>query len=472
MKKRILCYISLVLIITILAPMLFSVPASAAYNDEIDFRSEVVYMENLDQNTIIFNKNSDMQVAPASLTKITTCMVVLDNCDNLDAKVKVKQESLDMLIGTNSSTAGTKAGEILTVRELLNLMMVRSANEATLILADYVAGSVDAFVEMMNTFVSGLGCKNTHYVNTHGLDADNHYTTAEDLAIIIKYALQNDTFKEIVGKSEYVQAATNKRKETKYNSTNNLLLSNSIYYYEPCKGIKTGSTTNAGYCLASYATKNGYTYLCIIMKAPMEPLHPENETDTFKYNWAFKETKQAYEWAFSNIKLKTIASKTDIVDVVDVSLAKDTDHVRLVPAHDVSALMPATVDSSSILIEPVPGSISDDIRAPIKAGDILGQAEIKYAGATIATVDLVAGDDVSRSAIATIGFGIKHFLTSKFMRLVYILLAVCILIVIALRYYNKNIKRKKMKVMNGGQIKTHTAYSKNYKGNKPKRRRK
>ncbi|MDO5448622.1 MAG: hypothetical protein Q4F70_03335, partial [Clostridia bacterium] len=94
MKKRIICYISLLLILTILAPMLFCVPASAAYNDEIDFRSEVVYMENLDQNTVIFNKNSDMQVAPASLTKITTCMVVLNNCEDLDAKVKVKQESL------------------------------------------------------------------------------------------------------------------------------------------------------------------------------------------------------------------------------------------------------------------------------------------------------------------------------------------------------------------------------------------
>ena len=461
MKKRLTFFLSIMLIITILAPTLFAIPASATYNGEIDFKSDIVYLENLDQNTVIFNKNSTKVTAMASLTKITTAMIVLDNCDNLDEEVTVSASAIASLKGTNSSTAGTKVGEILTVRQLLNLMLVRSANEAACILAEHIAGDIPTFVEMMNEFVKSIGCENTHYVNPHGLDAEGHYTTAEDLAIIIKYALQNSIFCEIVASPSYTIEATNKRPETTYTSTNNLLLSNSSYYYEPCKGIKTGTTNNAGNCLASYASKNGYTYLCIIIGAPSDYL---NEEATIKTNFAFRETRQAYEWVFSNIKLKNIASTTDVVDVVDVALAKKTDHVRLVPANDVATLMPANVDTTLLEIKTVPGSVSEDLKAPIKAGTILGQAEIKYAGEIIETVDLVAGEDVERSGPAALKYAIKTFIKSKFMRFVYIGIAILVLVIIALRYYNKNIRRKKPKVVGTNRpIRTTTGYTKKYK---------
>lgn len=462
MKRRLTFFVTIMLIITLLAPLALSVPASAAYNSELDFEAEVVYMENLDQNYVIFNKNSTKRVPIASLTKIITCMVVLEECKDLEEEVAASASALAKLRGTNSSTAGTKAGEILTVRQLLNLMMVRSANEAALILAEHFGGGdISAFVAKMNEFAERLGCENTHFVNPHGLDAENHYSTAEDLAVIIKYCLQNDTFREIVAQPEYTIEATNKRKETRYINTNNLLNVNSSFYYEPCKGIKTGSTTQAGYCLASYATKNGYTYLCIIMNAPNRPLTEESKVSI---NFAFKESKMAYEWVFSNIKLKTIASTTDVVDVVDIALAKKTDHIRLVPANDVSALMPANIDSSQLEIKTVPGSVKADLKAPVKAGTVLGKAEIRYAGDVIETVDLVAGEDVERSLFATIKYGIKSFLTSKIMRFVYIGIAVIILLIILLRYYNKNIRKKKYKVIKGGHrpVRTTTGYRKKY----------
>lgn len=462
MKKRLTFFITIMLIIALLLPTVFAIPAAATYNGEVEFSAEIVYMENLDSNTVIFDKNSSKRTPMASLTKITTACVVLDNCDDLDEEVKVSKTAIAALNGTNSSTAGTQVGEVLTVRQLLYLMLVRSANEASCILAEHVGGSIENFVGMMNEFAESLGLKNTHYVNTHGLDADDHYTTAEDLAVIIKYALQNETFCEIVSSPSYTQPATNKRKETTYTNTNNLLLSNSSYYYEPCKGIKTGSTTNAGYCLASYATKNGYTYLCIIINAPYDYL---NEEATIKTNFAFRETKEAYEWVFSNIKLKTICSTTDVIDVVNVDLARKTDHVRLVPANDVSTLMPANIDSSQLEIKTVPGSLDTDLKAPIKAGTVLGQAEIKYAGEIIETVDLVAGEDVERSGIAALKYGIKTFLKSKFMRFVYIGIALLILIGIGLRYYNKNIRKtKKYKVVTTNRpIRTTTGFNKKYK---------
>lgn len=464
MKKRLTFFISIMLILTLLAPTILSIPASATYNDELEFESDIVYLVNVDKGTVIFNKNANKKTAMASLTKLTTCIVVLENCDDLDAEVTVKQSVLDTLAGTNSSTAGITTGEILTVRELLYLMMVKSANEASCILADYVAGDIDTFIDMMNELAEKVGCKNTHYTNTHGLDDDDHYTTAADLAKILEYGLKNETFKEIIGTQSYTLKKTNKRDDDViYSNTNTLLNSAStLYYYEPCKGGKTGSTTNAGHCLASYATKNGYTYICVVINAPYQ-----DTGKGYKVNYAFRESIFAYEWAFENMKLKTVASTTDVVTDIPVSLARKTDHVRLVPAEDVTALIPASAEESSILVEAVQNTLATDVKAPVKAGTKLGTAEIKYAGETIATVDLVAGEDVSRSIIATIGYGIKCFLTSTFMKVIYILIATCILIIILLRYYNKNVRRNaRVKVVSKKgkpKVAPNTQYRRRYK---------
>lgn len=415
-------------------------PSKAAYNDEVTFDAEIVYMESLDQGTVIFNKNSKKKTAEASLTKITTAMVVLENCEDLDATVVASQKVMDTLAGTNSSTAGISVGEELTVRELLSLMLIKSANEAASILADYVGGDIDTFVGMMNDFAKARGCTNTNYTNPHGLDEDNHYTTAEDLAKIIKYALQNKTFCELVGSPTYTLEATNKRDSVTYSNTNSLLHKNSMYYYEYCKGIKTGTTDKAGRCLASYAVKNGYSYLCIVMQAPSKDSNGDGTSD----NYAFIDTKKAYKWVFDNIKLKVVAEPSDVVTVVDVDLAKNVDHVRLIPSEEASALVPANVDSSAILIEPIADSIKKDIKAPIKAGDVLGKANIKYAGDTLYTIDLVAGEDVDRSLLAYIWYLIKRFFSSAIMKFVLIIAVIALVfyVAVSLLYAKKQKKSK------------------------------
>ncbi|MBQ1545467.1 MAG: D-alanyl-D-alanine carboxypeptidase, partial [Clostridia bacterium] len=146
-----------VLFAVILMVSLLSVPSFAAYNDEVDLQSNIYYMENLDQETVILSKNADKRTAMASLTKITTAMVVLDHEKNLDKVVKVTQEMMDTIANTNSSTAGIVAGEELTVRQLLNLMLVKSANEAASILAIHVAGDMASFVDLMNDYARKLG---------------------------------------------------------------------------------------------------------------------------------------------------------------------------------------------------------------------------------------------------------------------------------------------------------------------------
>ena len=435
MKKTLTFLISVLLIFSGIGVL----PAEAAYNSEVDFDSEIVYMESLDRGTVIFNKNSKKRTAEASLTKITTAMVVLENCDDLNKTVVAKQEVLDTLAGTNSSTAGITVGEKLTVHELLSLMLIKSANEAASILADYVGGDIDTFIDMMNDFAKARGCSNTNYTNPHGLDEANHYTTAEDLAKIIKYALQNKTFCELVGSPTYTLETTNKRESVTYSNTNSMLLKNSMYYYEYCKGIKTGTTENAGRCLASYAVKNGYSYLCIIIGAPSKDSNGDGTND----NYAFIDTKKAYKWVFDNIKLKVVADPSDVVTVVDVDLAKNVDHVRLIPAEEASALVPANVDSSAILIEPIADSIRKDIKAPIKAGEVLGKANIKYAGDVLYTIDLVAGEDINRSFFAYLGYLIKQFFTSSFMKVVLFIgfIAIVFYVAVTVLYAKKQKKR-------------------------------
>ena len=410
-KNRILVsWISLVLVLFLSLGM-FAVPAHAVYNNEVELDSDIVYMESLDQGTVIFNKNAKKKTAMASLTKICTAIVVLDKVKDLESKVTVKQEVMDTLAGTNSSTAGISTGEVLTVNQLLNLMLVHSANESAAILADYVGGDINSFVGMMNAYAQKLGCKNTHFMNPHGLDEDGHYTTAEDLAKIIKYALKNDVFKKIVAQAEYTLPDTNKRETVTYSNTNFLLNKNSNYYYEPCRGIKTGTTENAGQCLASYATQNGYTYICIVIGG--KDLYASSSHDI---NRAFNDTVRAYKWVFDNIKLKTVASPANIVTVADIDLARKVDTVQLVPAKEITALLPSDVDTSGVSIEVVDGSVNPKLHAPVKAGEVLGKADILYADDKLCIIDLVAAQDVHRSFFGSIWYCITslfHFLIVK-----------------------------------------------------------
>ena len=165
----------------------FSISAFASFNSLLETEADIVLLVNTDSDTVIFDKNADKRSAPASLTKIITCMLVLENCENLDTPVTCKRECLDGLYAQNASTAGILTGETLTVRELLYCLMIPSAADAANILADYIGGSLDNFTVMMNDFVKKLGCENTNFINAHGLDGDGGaYTTANDMYKITK----------------------------------------------------------------------------------------------------------------------------------------------------------------------------------------------------------------------------------------------------------------------------------------------
>ena len=428
----------------------FAISASASFNSLLETEADVVLLVNTDSETVIFNKNADKKTAPASITKIVTCMLVLENCEDLTTPLTCKRECLDGLYAQNAATIGILPGETLTVHDLLYALMLPSAADAANILADYIGGGIDNFVVMMNEFVKKLGCEDTNFINAHGLDeGGGNITTANDLYKITKYALQNPTFKEITGTLRYQIAPTEKYPYVRYLNNTNKMMNPAYkdYYNKYISGVKTGTTAEAGRCVVSTASKNGYNYMLIVMNAPQYDIYGDNVEE----NVAFTESKKIYEWAFENIVLTKVTDTTDVVTVVDVKYNWKVDHLRLLPAKEMSALVPSGTESGSLVVRPIESETPKVVKAPIEKGDVLGKAEILYGEDIVATVDLVAGESINRSVILWILDGIKTILSSTVFKILFALIIVLVIIYIFLIIRRNRIraKRKKIRMVKG-----------------------
>lgn len=440
MKKIISVFLAVVLFISC-----FAVTASASFNSLLETEADIILLVNTDSETVIFDKNADKRSAPASLTKIVTCMLVLENCADLSTVVTAKRESIDGLYRQNAATVGILAGESLSVQDLLYCLMIPSAADAANILADYIGGTIDNFVIMMNDFVKKLGCEDTNFINPTGLDGEGGaYTTANDLYKITKYALQNPTFKELCNIPRKEIAPTEKYPHTRYLNNTNKVLNSAIkdYYCPYVAGVKTGFSDAAGHCVITTASKSGYNYMLIVMNAPQYDI----DNDGVEENVAFTDTKKIYEWVFDNIELKKVTSTTDVITVVNVSLSFDADHVRLVPAEELSALVPIGTESASLTVKPIDSETPKEIKAPVKKGDVLGKAQVLYGDDVVATVDLIAAEDVDRSILLSVWSVIKAIFSSWVFRIIFALAAILIVIYILLIIRKNRIKAKRRKI--------------------------
>ncbi len=424
---------------------MFTISSSAAFNSLLETEADIVLLVNLDSDTVIFDKNADKRSAPASLTKIVTCMVVLENCEDLSTPLTCTRENIEGLYLLNPSTAAIQVGDTLTVEQLLYGLMLPSGADAANILADYIGGTRENFVVMMNDFVKSLGCENSNFINVHGLDGDGSaYTTANDLYKITKYALQNSTFKEIVSTTKYQVPI----KSYPYYNTNKMM--NPAYkdYYSPyISGVKTGTTDLAGHCVVSTASKDGYNYLLVVMNAPQYDI----DNDGVEENVAFTDSKKIYEWAFDNIVLTKVTTTTDVVTVIDIEYNWKVDHLRLLPAKEISAFVPLGTESGSLVIRPIESETPKVVKAPVKKGDVLGKAEILYGEDVVATVDLVAAEDVDRDFLLWVFSGIKTIFSSTIFKILFALFIVLVIIYIILIIRKNRIKskRKKIKMIKG-----------------------
>ncbi len=437
--KKFLIFITVFIIILSAA---FCCPASATYNtlsDTLDLHSENYILMSLDNGTVIFESNADKQLPPASLTKVVTATVVLENCEDLTTMVAAPEYCLNMLLGTGSSTAGIRAGEELSVDDLLHCLLIESANDAALILADYIGqGDIDTFIGMMNDCVRRIGCTNTNFVNPHGLDDDYQFSTPRDVAKIFQNAMTYTAFADIVGLNSYTVPATNMRRERTIISTNKML--NPAYKDYYCKyitGGKTGSTSKAGKCVCTVSSSNGYNYICVVMNAPQYNI----DDDSAEENCAFVDTKSMVTWAIRNLELVKIADSTAIAAEVPVRLSRSADYVTLAPSEDKYELVPSGTDSGNVVIEPQKDSLPASLTAPVKKDEFICKASVLYGGESIAEIDLVATNDVSKSILLTIADILGKIFSSLPMKILGVL--VLILIIAVASYIIKLLIKKR-----------------------------
>ncbi len=424
--------VSFILCITVLTGILI-LPVSAYEPTGFDLKARNALLVCMDTQEVLFEKDADAQVYPASITKIMTIILALESeLYNPDAKIAMTEEALDLISGTGSVVSNLKQGEEISQLDLMHLLLMSSCGDCAYLVALHYGGSLENFVDMMNKKAAELGMKGTHYTNPVGLHDDQNYTTANDTYLLTAYALKNKTFKEICEKTRYTVEATNMSPARTISTSVFLQDSSTAFFYTYAKGVKTGFTDEAGRCLVSTASYNGYNYMCLLFGC-------EN-SKTYRYE--FTDSKNLYRWAFNNFEYKRIADTENPICEIAVDLSLETDFVSLYVEEGFLSVLPKDADDSTITI--VPKLESKSVDAPIKKGDVLGTADIIYAEKVLGTVNLVSGENVKKSNLLAVLRAIKNFFTSVYMQLIYIAIGIAVIIfIIAIIRMNSGRKSKR-----------------------------
>lgn len=323
---------------------------------------------------VLYDRNMNKQLAPASTTKIMTAIIAIES-GRLDETTRVSVHA--------ASTAGSSLhlypGQNITLRELVTGLLLRSGNDAAVAIAEHLAGSVDAFVGIMNQKAGSIGALHTHFRNPHGLSAPNHVSTAFDLAWITRYALNNPTFAQIVGTKE-TQIEWLDRKGNSHDrnlrNTNKLL-----WMLEDADGVKTGTTNAAGPCLVSSATRNNQKLIAVVLHD-----HSRWYDSMMLLKHGF-DTYDLYEYAEQGAVFAALPVDSGITDMVDALVAT--------PA----SLVVNTADYSSVTVEV---DLPEKIKAPVYQGQKIGEIIFYVQDKAVKTVDLVAGNAVEERTMSKV----------------------------------------------------------------------
>ncbi len=373
----------------------------------------VVLLEN-STSKVLFEKDMNKKLEPASITKIMTAILAIENC-NLNDIVTVPYEAISN-IPSGYSVAPLQAYEQISVDQLLRVLMVHSANDAANALAFHIDGSVSAFAERMNAKLQALGLADSHFTNPSGQHDDNHYSTAHDIAVLMQYCMKNTTFKTYASLKSCHLFATNKSAERDFENTNPMLNTSSSYYYKPLVTTKTGFTSQAMFCLASFASYNNLDLICVILHA---------DTSDIRFN----ETKNLFDYGFQNFAFKNIANKGDSVTEISVQNAtEETKSLKLVLADDINTL----VDTSKPFDNVSPQITLKDLpSAPVAQGNVLGTATYVIDDKSY-VVNLLASHDVQLSTSRT------YFLQ------IILLVIVVIVLILLLFFWNTGKKKEEL----------------------------
>ena len=419
-------------ILTSLVITLFLSIFSVTYANPIQLEAETAILIDSITGEILYEKNKDKQKYPASTTKMITGILAIEN-GNLKDIVTIDEETPFI----EGSKIYLIEDEKLTVEQLINALLIESANDSADALAKYIAGSVEDFAVLMNEKAKELGAKNTNFVNPHGLPDDNHLTTAYDLAMIAKYAMENDLFREIVGKITYTIPKTEKQDDRYFKNRNRLMWDDTtmipyngtydVPYYEYATGIKTGYTDDAGYCLVASAQYGNREVISVVLNS--------------KPNIVFMDTKALLDYGLFQFKNEELVKANGAVETISVIGGKEKT-INLVAQNNLTVTMPVDQNTDSINKTI---TYNEDIKAPIKQGDIHGKVEAIFEGKVLATVALISEVDVTESLVSKVLDNLFIFWTKFKWPILIIAGIIVVYIILSLNLSFKRKKRRKMR---------------------------
>ncbi len=311
----------LISLILILCISVGCITTTATYNAP-EVLAEAAVLMDTSTGQVVFSKNMDKKMYPASITKIMTVILALENLD-MDATLTVKEEDVDT-VPKDTAHIALDYGEEIKVSDLVYSAMLASANDAANVLARGVSGSVGEFAKLMNQKAAELGAVNTHFANANGLHDKNHYTTAYDMALISKYAISNETFKKILTTDMYEVAPTNKQEEARLYANPHKMIKNTPYIYEGAIGGKNGWTTEAGYTLVTYANRDNTEFVAVVLDSGYQ-LNDKFDDTTTLFDYGYNEFSRT---VIPAEKLQNQFAGTKISKEIDVKTLYDAEFLE------------------------------------------------------------------------------------------------------------------------------------------------
>ena len=383
---------------------------------EFDLNSNHAILYNLNDSSVLYEKNSTDKTSIASLTKIMTGIVAIENIDNLDEKVKLTNADFKGIREANLVTAGFKVGEEVTYRDLLYGLMLPSGADAAQALTRLVAGSIDNYINLMNQKAVDLGLKNTHFINPTGLDAEGHYSTVEDIGILFQYAIKNEEFLNIIKTKKYTISngritliSTIERAKQRYGLN--------MYYI---LGGKTGTTGDAGYCLATIANYNGVDYMLVTAKTNFPSTQPLN----------YQDAKTVYEYFMNNYGYHNVLAKGDKLVSINTLYAKK-DKIDFYSNQELEMYLENTYDKDKLIYK---YTGINEIPYDMEIGTKLGKVELYNGDTLLTTVEIDLEEKLE--------FDLIKFLSINRVTVISVMLGVVLLIIVLILIIRK-IKMKK-----------------------------
>ncbi len=414
MKRLLSILTAAVLCLSLCMPLHAS---ALSFTAPFELKSQAAILYNVDTDMILYEKNPDTVQMPAQLVQLMVAAVCLEQCSDITSETVTAD---DMLFAefiryeypSDLRYAQIKHGDELTVEDLIYAMLLTSSCEASVMLADYVGGgSISAFVRLMNDKAAQIGLQDTVFTNPTGLYDKAQVTTAYDMIRLADYVYDNSKLNAFATTGSYKPKGSvtdeNGNKVT-WTHSNIMMDEDGSYYYKNAVGMKTCNLQKYGRNILVEASRDGHTYLVLLMGAP---IYDENGEPRYYH---IEEATQMLDWAFGHFTYEALLGANEEIDELVVENAKDENYVILKPAKEILMLWPDTQDRGAIqrII-----TKNEDVSAPIRRGDKLGEIELRLAGSTICKTDLIAANEVERSFVKYNMAIIPDFLTSSWIRL-------------------------------------------------------